>query len=146
MDVSSIRFFPPAWPTLLPSAPTGERWIYELKFDGYRVQMHKAGQTAAIFGRNGGDFTRRFPTIAAAVLALPVGSCIIDGELIAADANGHGRDTHLGLTHICEQQHAGADNSDPRCPSGTSAPRHQRTTDEINDREVGESGHIVFLP
>jgi bifunctional non-homologous end joining protein LigD len=41
-----------------------------------------------LFGKNGRDLTRRFPTIAAAVLALPARSCIIDGELIAADAAG----------------------------------------------------------
>jgi bifunctional non-homologous end joining protein LigD len=37
----------------------GEGWLYELKFDGYRVQLHKAGLSSVIYGRNGGDFTRR---------------------------------------------------------------------------------------
>ena len=31
----------------------GEGWLYELKFDGYRVQLHKAGLSSAIYGRNG---------------------------------------------------------------------------------------------
>ena len=39
-------------------------------------------------GKNGGDLTSRFPTIAAAVIILPVRSCIIDGELIAAGKHG----------------------------------------------------------
>jgi hypothetical protein len=59
--------------------------------------IHKSGQTAAIFGKNSADFTRRFPTIAAAILVLPVRSCIIDGELIAADA--HGGPDFLALLH-----------------------------------------------
>jgi bifunctional non-homologous end joining protein LigD len=39
--------------------------------------------------RNGSDFTRRYPTIAAAALGLPARSFVIDGELIAADAQGN---------------------------------------------------------
>jgi bifunctional non-homologous end joining protein LigD len=50
--------------------------------------LHKAGQASTIYGKNGGDLTHRFPTIAAAALALPMRSCIIDGELIAAGAHG----------------------------------------------------------
>jgi bifunctional non-homologous end joining protein LigD len=59
-----------------------------VKFDGWRAQLHKSGYTARIFGKNGGDLTRHFPTIVAAVLDLPTGSCIVDGELIAAGARG----------------------------------------------------------
>jgi bifunctional non-homologous end joining protein LigD len=51
-----------------------------------------------IFGKNGGDLTRRFPTIAAEILALRTkSSCIIDGELIAAGA--HGQPDFLALLH-----------------------------------------------
>jgi bifunctional non-homologous end joining protein LigD len=71
--------------------------LYELKFDGYRVQLHKAGLSSAIYGRNGGDFSRRFPAVAAAVLSLPTKSCVIDGELIAAER--HGKSDFLALLH-----------------------------------------------
>jgi bifunctional non-homologous end joining protein LigD len=81
-------FIPPALPKLRTSPPIGEQWQYEVKLDGFRAQLHKAGHFATIFGKNGGDLTRRFPTIAAAILALPVRSAIIDGELIVADVNG----------------------------------------------------------
>jgi bifunctional non-homologous end joining protein LigD len=73
----------------------GEGWMYELKFDGYRVQLHKAGFSSAIYRRNGGDFTRRFPAIATAVLGLPTKSC--NGELIAAGR--HGQPDFLALLH-----------------------------------------------
>jgi bifunctional non-homologous end joining protein LigD len=66
----------------------GPQWQFEVKFDGFRGQLHKVGLAGTIYGKNGGDLTRRFPTIAAAVLALPTRSCIIDGELIAAGAEG----------------------------------------------------------
>ena len=61
------------------------------------MQLHKAGLSSAIFGKNGGDFTRRFPAVAAAVLGHPTKSCIIDGELIAAGR--HGQPDFLALLH-----------------------------------------------
>jgi ATP-dependent DNA ligase len=88
VDVSRVRFIPPALATQRSSPPAGEHWQYEVKFDGFRIQLHKVGLAATLFGRNGGDLTRRIPTIAAAVLALPTGSRVIDGELIAAGAEG----------------------------------------------------------
>ena len=97
MDVSRARFIPPALAALRASPPAGERWQYELKFDGYRALLHKAGGAATMFGKNGGDLTRRFPSIVTAVLALPVRSCIIDGELIAAGAQG--QPDFLALLH-----------------------------------------------
>jgi len=95
--MSPVPFIPPALPRLRASPPTGEGWLYELKFDGYRVQLHKVGLSSAIYGRNGGDFTRRFPAIATAVLGLPTKSCVIDGELIAAGR--HGQPDFLALLH-----------------------------------------------
>jgi bifunctional non-homologous end joining protein LigD len=97
VEVSRVQFISPALPKLRPAPPTGEGWLYELKFDGYRVQLHKAGVSSLIYGRNGGDFTRRFPAVAAAVLGLPTKSCVIDGELIAAGR--HGRPDFLALLH-----------------------------------------------
>jgi bifunctional non-homologous end joining protein LigD len=95
--MSRVRFIPPALATLRSSPPAGEKWQYELKFDGWRVQLHKAGATAVAFGKNGGDLTRRFPTIVTAVRELPVRSCPIDGELIAAGAEG--QPDFLALLH-----------------------------------------------
>jgi bifunctional non-homologous end joining protein LigD len=98
VDVSSrVRFIPPALPKLKVSPPIGEGWLYELKFDGYRVQLHKDGLSSEVYGRNGGNFTRRFPAIAAAVLGLPTRSCVIDGELIAAGR--HGQPDFMALLH-----------------------------------------------
>jgi ATP dependent DNA ligase domain len=95
------RFVPPALPVLKKTPPAGDAWQYELKFDGYRIQLHKVGQTAALYGKNGGDFSKRFPTIAAAVLALPVRSCIIDGELIAAGRERRTRFPRIAALAAC---------------------------------------------
>jgi bifunctional non-homologous end joining protein LigD len=95
--VPRVRFIPPALAKLRSSPPTGECWLFELKFDGWRAQLHKAGISSTIYGRNGGDLSRRFPRIAAAVLGLPTRSCVIDGELIAAGR--HGQPDFLALLH-----------------------------------------------
>jgi hypothetical protein len=43
MQVSGVSFIPPALPRLRPSPPAGDGWLFELKFDGWRAQLHKAG-------------------------------------------------------------------------------------------------------
>ena len=60
--------------------------MHEVKFDGYRIQLHKAFRQVIIFTRYGHNWTDRFPRLAAELAALP--SCIIDAELMAADAHG----------------------------------------------------------
>jgi bifunctional non-homologous end joining protein LigD len=87
VEVSRVQFIPPALPKRA-SPPSGEAWLHEVKLDGFLVQLYKHGRAATIYSKNGADFTRRSPAIATAVLAIPVSSCIIDGELVAADASG----------------------------------------------------------
>jgi bifunctional non-homologous end joining protein LigD len=62
--VSRVQFIPPALATLRTKPPTGEQWQYEVKFDGFRIQIHKLGLAVALFGKNRGNLTTRFPTIA----------------------------------------------------------------------------------
>jgi bifunctional non-homologous end joining protein LigD len=88
VEVSRVPFIAPALPRLRAAPPTGDNWLYEVKLDGYRIQLHKSGLAVTIYSKNGADFTRRYPAIAAAVLGLPTKSCVIDGELIAAGRHG----------------------------------------------------------
>jgi bifunctional non-homologous end joining protein LigD len=78
-------FIQPCVPSLRDRLPKGEGWLYEVKFDGYRMQVHKAGDTVTHFTRNGADWTDRFPRLTADVAALPCTSAIIDAELVHAD-------------------------------------------------------------
>jgi len=59
-----------------------------VKFDGYRVQAHKAGSRIVIYSRNGHDFTERFPSIAQLLHELPAKAAVLDGEVVAGNADG----------------------------------------------------------
>ena len=81
----SSAFIPPCEPTLRDRLPKGEGWVYEVKFDGYRMQVHKAGPTITLYTRNGADWTERFPHLVAVLASIP-GSAIIDAELVHNDS------------------------------------------------------------
>jgi bifunctional non-homologous end joining protein LigD len=78
-------FIPPCNPTLRDRLPKGEGWLYEVKFDGYRMQVHKVGERVILYTRNGADWTGRFPPFIDALTSLPCTSAIIDAELVHAD-------------------------------------------------------------
>jgi len=61
--------------------PHGDRWLHEVKYDGYRIIARKAGEEVALFSRSGLDWTVRFPAIAKALLSLPCDSALLDGEI-----------------------------------------------------------------
>jgi bifunctional non-homologous end joining protein LigD len=66
--------------------PSGEGWLHEIKFDGYRVQVRIEAGRAVVRTRKGLDWTNRFGAIARACAALP--DAIIDGEIVALTAEG----------------------------------------------------------
>lgn len=53
-------FVEPALASPIERVPSRERWIHEIKFDGYRVQTHIHNDAVKIFTRRGHDWTRRF--------------------------------------------------------------------------------------
>src|SRR6478736_4764107 len=81
-------FVEPALATMRTKPPTGAGYIHEIKFDGYRVQAHLRGGLASLYTRSGLNWTKRFPTIAAAVGSIPTTELILDGEVISANERG----------------------------------------------------------
>jgi bifunctional non-homologous end joining protein LigD len=73
-------FIEPQLATLKSKAPAGKQWLHEIKFDGYRVQVHIRNGNKRVYTRNGLDWTKRFSLIAGA-LDIP-GQAIIDGEVV----------------------------------------------------------------
>jgi bifunctional non-homologous end joining protein LigD len=51
-------FIEPALATAISSVPNGERWLHEIKFDGYRVQVHLANEAVKVYTRRGNDWTK----------------------------------------------------------------------------------------
>jgi bifunctional non-homologous end joining protein LigD len=81
-------FIEPALATSIERVPEGKRWIHEIKFDGYRVQLHIANEDVKVFTRRGNDWTKRFKKIANDAFLISASSAIIDGEVVVPAADG----------------------------------------------------------
>jgi DNA ligase D-like protein (predicted ligase) len=75
----------PMLPTLVSKPFDKPGWIYEEKYDGYRILAYKEGSKATLLSRNGKDRTETYPDLAAAVAMLPDRTLLLDGEVIAFD-------------------------------------------------------------
>jgi len=82
------RRIEPELATLVRETPTGDDFVHELKFDGYRVIARIEAGRVSLLTRNGEDWTERMPKLATALARLPVKSAILDGEFVALDAHG----------------------------------------------------------
>jgi bifunctional non-homologous end joining protein LigD len=75
------RALRPQLATLVTEPPKGDAWLHELKFDGYRILGRLQDGRARLISRNGNDWTGHFPSLAAALEALPVSQALVDGEV-----------------------------------------------------------------
>lgn len=83
------NFVEPMLATLVPSAPRGERWVHEIKFDGYRLQARMEASQVKLLTRSGLDWTKKFgKRLIAAFQQLPVGTALIDGEVVVETRGG----------------------------------------------------------
>jgi len=81
-------FISPQLATLVPEAPSGDDWLHELKFDGYRMVCHLHRGKAHFWSRNQKDWTEKFPNLSKALKALPATAAILDGEVVVVDKAG----------------------------------------------------------
>src|SRR5687768_17080186 len=91
----SVRFVPPMAALLVDALPTGDEWIYEAKFDGYRALALKDGISVKIVSRKGNDLTADYPAIRQTLAALKAKSAVLDGEIVAFDEFGRPSFQHL---------------------------------------------------
>jgi bifunctional non-homologous end joining protein LigD len=68
--------------------PVGPDWVHEIKHDGYRLQVQRAGDTVRLFTRRGCDWTGRYPAIASTAAQLRARSFTIDGEAVVCGPDG----------------------------------------------------------
>ena len=87
---TSVPMLPlrPCLPTFAPFPPSGPDWLHEIKHDGYRMFAIRDGERVRLISRSGIDWTCGFPMIVAAVEALAVRNCLIDGEVIMCGGDG----------------------------------------------------------
>src|SRR3982750_248620 len=86
--LSLPRTLDPQLCTLAAEPPSGDGWIHELKYDGWRLVARKDGDDVRLWTRGGVEWSRRLPAISAAIRDLPVRNAWLDGEVVHLDANG----------------------------------------------------------
>ena len=79
------RFVRPMKATAVTQLPEDDGWIYEIKWDGYRVVAAKAGEEVRLLSLKEKNLTADFPAVADAVRGLGVERALIDGEVVAME-------------------------------------------------------------
>jgi bifunctional non-homologous end joining protein LigD len=74
---------------VVQALPEGDDWLYEVKFDGYRALLLKERSRVEIRSRNDKDLTLAYPAVHEAGRRLKATSAVLDGEIVAVDAQGH---------------------------------------------------------
>ena len=83
------RRYQPMLATLAEEAPKGDDWIFEIKWDGYRIVSTVAGGEPELRTRKDQDYTQRFENVAKELAkALKTPDCVVDGEVCALDEEG----------------------------------------------------------
>jgi len=82
------RFVKPMKATGVNQLPEGDEWMYEVKWDGYRVLALKNGNDVRLLSLKEKNLTSDFPGVARAVREIAVESAVIDGEVVAIDSKG----------------------------------------------------------
>jgi bifunctional non-homologous end joining protein LigD len=86
-SVAPPAFIDPQLATLVDDVPTGNSWIHEIKYDGYRLLISVGDGVATAYTRNGLDWSDKFKSLVKAAAKLPAG-CLLDGEAVALDEEG----------------------------------------------------------
>jgi bifunctional non-homologous end joining protein LigD len=73
---------------LVTAPPAEGAWVYELKFDGFRALAIKSGAHVDLYSRNANLLSQKFPEVVEALEQLKTRDAIIDGEIVALDAEG----------------------------------------------------------
>ena len=96
-SLSAPTFVEPMAAKVVEELPEGEQWLYEVKWDGYRALLMKDGDRVSIRSRNNKELTNDYPTIRAGAQRMNAKSAVVDGEIVAVDAEG--RPSFQALQH-----------------------------------------------
>ncbi|MBI2520931.1 MAG: DNA ligase D [Bdellovibrio sp.] len=81
-------FISPQLATLVETPPESSKWMHEIKFDGYRLQVHFRQGKVKLFTRGGHDWSDQFPSLTRAFSSFKAKSAILDGEAVVMDEGG----------------------------------------------------------
>ncbi|CAM5627855.1 Multifunctional non-homologous end joining protein LigD [Mycolicibacterium aubagnense] len=81
----------PQLATAVAAPPSGEKWLHEIKFDGYRTAAHIVDGAVTFITRSGLDWSKRYGRLKTAFENLACESAIIDGEIVVTDDKGISR-------------------------------------------------------
>jgi bifunctional non-homologous end joining protein LigD len=88
-EARAMHSYRPMLATPAADVPKGDDWIYEIKWDGYRIVATIAGGDPALRTRKDQDYTKRFENVAKELVkALKTPDCVVDGEVCALDEEG----------------------------------------------------------
>ncbi|MBV9008037.1 MAG: hypothetical protein JO354_02565 [Verrucomicrobia bacterium] len=82
------HFVKPMKATAVDRLPEGDEWIYEIKWDGYRVIAMKHGDEVRLLSLKEKNLTSDFATVAEAINGIAADTAVIDGEVVAVNAQG----------------------------------------------------------
>jgi bifunctional non-homologous end joining protein LigD len=86
----------PELATLVDQPPRGQDWIYETKYDGYRILARVQNGQVALATRNGNDFSARAPKVVASLAQLPADGLLLDGELVSPPRDSRANASRAG--------------------------------------------------
>ena len=74
---------------LVSTVPKDNHWLYEMKYDGYRILSFIEGNNVRLITRNGNDYTKGFQEVATSLIELASErAMILDGEMTITDSSG----------------------------------------------------------
>lgn len=82
------KFVEPQLATLVEEPPSGDTWLHEIKYDGYRAIAAVASGKVRVFTRSGLDWSDKFAPVVRPLADLPCESALLDGEIAVADKEG----------------------------------------------------------
>jgi len=89
---------------LVESVPSGDGWLYEPKWDGFRCLVFRDGDNVAMRSKSGQPLERYFPEVKEAVLALSANTFVLDGEIVVTVGDEFSFDDLLERIHPAESR------------------------------------------
>jgi ATP-dependent DNA ligase len=104
LDLPIVPPFPPMEAKRVDKVPTGDKWQFEPKWDGFRAIIFRSGDTVAVQSKAGQPLGRYFPEVVEACLNLPYKKFVIDGEIVIPVGTGLSFDDLLLRIHPAESR------------------------------------------